>query len=329
MYVVAKELFDIKVKIEISIPIIGDMSISKIKPPNGFEFKIEKFDEYEYKDKMINGKKEVLMDFEEAIHLIDSEKCVLTLYLKTEKICKSEYAANSIGALCNDGLNPTFDSIKNSYEKELIKYFSLLHLYKEGDIAWKYSFYKLTTGEGIVTCTEKTDTVCADMLTLNLNPMVIDDEDIESVNRCLEISKGAYEILKYNALSDLEYTYHILDNTTNYKNLMSALENLFIKANERDSKSRKLSKRIPLFLEKDYDRNDDLSKKIRRMYDKRSAAVHANKKISQDDLNELRKIVRECIKEYFLYVEKKRKSKANISFKEMRSCLINQLKKSK
>lgn len=47
--------YDINIAVSISIPIIGNESISKVSPPSGFTFKKINFDEYEYKNRMLDG----------------------------------------------------------------------------------------------------------------------------------------------------------------------------------------------------------------------------------------------------------------------------------
>lgn len=120
--------FDIK----ISVPIIGDSSISKLKPPTGFQYKEIKLDEYEYRNKITDANNEPLEEYKNAILESDNGKYLMTFDLDETL----EYDLSIPG---NKSI--TIDYIQFEKECLLFKYFSLLHLIKEGDIAWHYKFF--------------------------------------------------------------------------------------------------------------------------------------------------------------------------------------------
>lgn len=69
--------YDINISISISIPIIGNESISKISPPIGFTFKKVNFDEYEYKNRMLDGDGNISTDYYYAVHNGESQYIIV------------------------------------------------------------------------------------------------------------------------------------------------------------------------------------------------------------------------------------------------------------
>ena len=216
--------FDIK----ISVPIIGDSSISKLKPPTGFQYKKIKLDEYEYRNKITDANNEPLEEYKSAIIEEDNGKYLMTFDL-------DETLEYDLSIPCNNSI--TRDYI--TFEKEflLFKYFSLLHLIKEGDISWHYKFFSIdsTTPAGNnceLKDKEKINSSPADMTTYFSEPMKITDEDVIEFDELLSYDDRVYQMLKNVALDDFTFNYCIYDSTTNFKSLITILEVLFIEKSE-------------------------------------------------------------------------------------------------
>lgn len=67
--------YTVNIDVSISIPIIGDASITKIVPPAGFSYKKIRFDEYQYKNRILDGDGNVVTDYYYAIHEEDDIYC--------------------------------------------------------------------------------------------------------------------------------------------------------------------------------------------------------------------------------------------------------------
>ena len=132
----ADTTYDINISVSISIPIIGNESISKVSPPTGFTFKKISFDEYEYKNRMLDGDGNVSTDFYFAVHNAES-RYIIVLEKNEIVTVKHHCPANAMGFLMGNDLQELCEPIKDRYEKGLLRYFSLLHLYKEGEVARK------------------------------------------------------------------------------------------------------------------------------------------------------------------------------------------------
>ena len=317
--------YDIDISVSISIPIIGDESISKISPPAGFIFKKIDFDEYEYKNRMLDGDGNVSTDFYFAVH--NAESRFIIVLEKTEVVTvKHHCPANAMGFLMGNDLQELCEPIKDRYEKELLRYFSLLHLYKEGEVARKYSFYKFETQEGC--CKNKWTGIpyCADMVTLILYPMTIMDDEIADINSFLALDQKTYSLLKDVLIDDLEYSYHILDDTTNYKNLVTVLEVLFLRG-ERGTKKEMLAKRIAMLLGNSDLDIQNIYTKVKSIYVDRSDAVHdgITTNITRNSLDELRNLIRDIGRKYIVHIQNALIANQNLTFVEAKDDMVNNL----
>lgn len=321
----ADTTYDINILVSISIPIIGNESISKVSPPAGFTFKKINFDEYEYKNRMLDGDGNVFTDFYFAVHNAES-RYIIVLEKNEMVTVKHHCPANAMGFLMGNDLQELCEPIKDRYEKELLRYFSLLHLYKEGEVARKYSFYKFETQAGC--CKNKWTGIpyCADMVTLILYPMIIEDAEITDINALLALDQKTYSLLKDVLIDDLEYSYHILDDTTNYKNLVTVLEVLFLRG-ERGNKKEMLAKRIALLLGNSDSDIQSIYAKVKSIYVDRSDAVHdgITTNITRNTLDELRNLIRDIGKKYIAHIQNTLTSNQNLTFVEAKDDIINNL----
>ena len=219
--------------VTISIPIIGDRSISKLTPPKGMKYEHIEIDNYEYKQKIYNENHELLPEFKGAVFEEEGKSylTVLAGYYEFDKFDESN---------CDGKYLEAFDDVKNEIEKDLCRYFAILHLLKNGDVARRYSFYSyfrisyMVNGKNISKL--KTDSVPADMSTFFPEMMEITNEDIQKFNKLLSYDDCVYQMLKNVALDDFAFNYCIYDSTTNFKSLITILEVLFIKKSDRERK---------------------------------------------------------------------------------------------
>lgn len=218
------------------------------------------------------------------------------------------------------------EPIKEHYEKELFRYFSLLHFFKEGEIARKYSFYRFETQEGCCKSSWTGIPYCADMVTLILHPMLITDSEVTDINSFLTLDEQVYALLKDVLIDDLEYSYHILDDATNYKNLVTVLEVLFLRG-EHGKKKEMLAKRIALLLGNSDIDIQCLYSKVKNIYVDRSDAVHdgVTTNITRNSLDELRNLIRDIGRKYITHIQSELVQKPNLTFAEAKDTLVDKL----
>ncbi len=306
-----------KFDVKISVPIIGDSSISKLEPPTGFKYKEIKLDEYEYKNKITDANKELLDEYKNAIFKKDDEDYLMTLDL--DEILEYDLSAQNTFT--------TNDDIKLEKEQLLFKYFSLLHLIKEGDIAWHYKFFWIvSTTPARNNCEmknrDKIDSSPADMTTYFSELMKITDEDVIEFNKLLSYDDRVYKILKNVALDDFTFNYCIYDSTTNFKSLITILKVLFIKKSDCKYKKSLLSKRISNFIGINDKEIKVIKNNINDLYELRNGVVHDGKEVPREQLNILRDYTRRCIKEYMKCLSKILKRSPMIDFYNARGRVL-------
>jgi len=312
--------FEIEVNIKVSIPIIGDKSIAQLVAPNGFTFEIIEFDNYENKNKLIDGNGEINYDYDNAIYEIDGIRCITVL---------SYNEIRTISIIVTDDYNVDniLEKIKNEIEDSVFTYFSMLHLFKEGEFARRFSFYTLSTQRGIMIENRKTTIIAADIVTVIREPFIIQQEETNEINAFLVNHINAYKVLRNAIINEFEYTYHILDSATNYKNIISSLEVLLL-SGDYGSKKEMLSKRIAVFLEVNNHDIFSTYQKVKGFYVDRSEAVHdgISEKLTQTALNELRNLTRLIVKKYIAYIEKSLSINSSDIFGNIKAALITELK---
>lgn len=218
--------YDIKIGVSISVPIIGDESITQLRAPDGFAFKKIAFNDYKFKNRLIDGNNEIQLDYLGAVHGGD-EKTIICLELEEFFVISHDKPANALGFLLNDDFDRIVEPVHDSYETRLWNYFAMIHLYKEGEIARKQAFYTYTTTEGMCTNTRMISPFFADMITIIRYPLIVLGSEVADFNGFLFSHHEAFAILKYIVIDSLEYTYHIFDDVTNYINIINSLEVMF------------------------------------------------------------------------------------------------------
>ncbi len=319
--------YNIDIEIEISIPILGDESISKLPPPNGFEYRNIIFDNYKYKEKITDAFGNIQTDFHFALHSNNTKPYITVLEYKGSREVKHNKPYNSLSFLMEDDFEQLIHPIQSYFEEQLHKYFSLIHLFKEGEIARKSTFYKFTKLHGIAQNEMNCINTIADIITVIRNPLVITDADISPFSTLLLCNENIYLMLKEIAIDDLEFTYHVLDNATNYKNIVTVLEVLLLKG-ERGQKKKMLSKRIAVLLGTDNNTILQLYYKIKDIYSERSNATHdgITENITNESVNELRNILRDIIKKYMETINEELEKNPLLTFSEIKNTLIYKLK---
>jgi hypothetical protein len=315
--------FPISLKVAISIPIIGDMSIKNAPPPEEFSYREIPFNEYKHRSKMIDGNGDVQIDYHFAVHGENDNKTILCLEKEQTHIIEHDKPANALGFLFGTDFEAVIRPIHALYEESLFMYFSLLHLYKEGDVYRKHLFYEYEAQEGIVNNKRKISTYSANMATLVRHPMVIEESEHDELSSFISFHSQAYHILKNVVIGDLEFTYHIVDDITNYNNLITPLEVMFLE-NDRGTKKEMLSKRMGVFIGTTDVEVRQIYSDMKQHYTARSDAVHKGREcgIMALTLNDLRSLVRRAATKYSTYAINELSTNPSMTFADIKSKLI-------
>jgi len=319
--------FDIQVEMSVSVPIIGDESIMLLPPPDGFVFNRYNLDDYKYKSNLIDGAGKLKVDYVFAVHG-DSEKYLVCLELEDTITCKHDKSVRSLAFINGDDFEKITEPMHQELGSRLWRYFAMLHLFKEGEITLKQGFYTYMVTEGCVTSKINRQTVYADTVTLIRYPMTISQSEIANFDTFMNSNESSYDMLKQVAIDALEYTYHVLDDVTNYKNLMTPLEVFFLRKGE-NAKKENLSKRISIFLGNSDPEIVQIYNRVKQLYSDRGDATHEgdSTQITRTSLNELRDYLRQSTKKYMLIIEQKITLNPTIDFSTIKRELIVDLQK--
>lgn len=318
--------FDVRINIYVSIPIIGDESISRIPPPQDFVFNKINLKDYAFKDKITDGQGRILTEYINAVHQGEDDY-IICLEKSIDRIVQNDKPANALAFVNGHDFDDLIRPLHDDIESTVFRFFSLLHLYKEGEIARKSSFYRYTTKEGICSTERLKEVTIADAITIIRYPMVFTAADMPLVADMLYNHTVAYTMLKNIVIDDLEYTYHTLDDSTNYKNLMTPLEVLFLSNNYGDKKEM-LAKRISVFIGGSDSEMKTIYDYVKNSYKDRSDAIHegVTTNITRDALDELRNLTRKVTKKYMVLIEQELASDPAKTFEDIKRSLINYLK---
>lgn len=77
------KLFDIKINISVSIPILGDKSITLVQPPNNFRFEKIYLENYKYKDRITDNRGQILPEYRFAVNNDDDQAYIIISSMST------------------------------------------------------------------------------------------------------------------------------------------------------------------------------------------------------------------------------------------------------
>lgn len=312
------------IDVTISVPIIGDRSIALLKPPDGFGFKEEEFQKYAYNKNMCNNNGDILLDYAFARYgnpekILVLEHCSNYVLEFEEPICVGVFGLTSKS---ENAIKQKLSPIKSALVGKLRDFFALLHIYMEGDLAYRGIFVQYTYGK---------HKICPhinhfDAITLNRKPMKVDATDIIAINEFINGHTIAFNMLKNVVVGDLICSYHCFYDSTNYKNMFTIFE-VLLSNGEFDGDV--LAKRISVMIKSTDADIDATYKRFKQLYLIRNNAVHQGEitQITRDLLDELRNMVRDVIKAYFLHIEQYIKFNKTATFLQAKKNCIKHLNK--
>lgn len=312
------------IDVTISVPIIGDTSIALLQPPTGFVFKEVLFEHYTFCKNMRNYDGNVLLDY--AYALFDRPKKLLVLeHSNTYTLELDEPIQGGLLGLTTTEetvIKQKLETVKKSLVTTLRRYFALLHIYKEGDVAYKKIFVRYAY---------RNNYICPhinhfDAITFNQNPMIIQLHEVQAINTFISSNGIAFDMIKEIAVDDLVCTYHSIYNATNYKNLFTILEALLI---DGFSKSDTLSKRLAVLTKSSNSDIDARYTRFKHLYEIRNDAVHRGdvSQITKALVDEMRDIVRDVIKAYFVHIGHYTIANPTATFSQAKTNCIKHLKR--
>jgi len=259
------------------IPIMGilsnvDYSILDLKLKDNFEIKSIS------KDKVIDQIHENLYI---PKFIIDHDLSMLSCYHNNKVFYITKTDFNPSGS--QESMNKQFDYLLNTID--------LIRLFKEGNIRISYLYQKRENPINIVV--SKSDKFVYPEL------FHVDNEELQDLQIFIDNTKIPFteEILEL-ALENFNLSYSVENLNLQFLCLMNGIEVLF-NPNQGELTYR-ISRNLAVLLGENEKEGEEIQKKIKKLYIKRSKIVHSGKtNIDNDDLIQLRYYTRESIKRFY------------------------------
>lgn len=317
---------DINVKID---AILQNCDESIMSLNFGREYQIRKvyFEDLSFKNKIVNGNNRIDICYLNS-KMTDQAGDYFICLCKESSFPPPEIIIEP-GVVINDKI---YDEPLSDYNEEemayLFKIFSLLHLFKSGNIGYSQVFfeyhYKLL---GLIDGTHDNTTNNSTRNIADTRKYLLTDNEVIECNTFLQDYLGVeYDLLK-SCIEEFVWGLEQMDEPTGFEQYTTTLEMLLLETDERGKKE-KLSKRISVLLESDSADITNLYNKMKNYYRYRSESLHEGNgnNITTTELRELEEIVRKALKKYLVYCKGVLQTNPSITWAAVKTAKIEELK---
>ena len=227
-------------------------------------------------------------------------------------------------AMCEDQLA----AYKDREMEYLHKQFSLLRLFKSGNIGYKEIFFVhkfIVMGFINNTQNQTNDSVTRNIVDNRVYSL--DASEIVKCNKFLQEYAGKEYDLLSECIQEFIWGLEQTDIPTGFEQYTTALEMLFLKKNQ-PNKKQALSKRVAVLLGQTPTEVNNIYKKMLNFYRYRSESLHegVGKNITSAELIELEDITRKSLKKFLTVCKLLVQQKQNITWQEIKAGEISDLR---
>lgn len=217
---------------------------------------------------------------------------------------------------------------KDSEIQYLIRMFSLLHLFKAGNVGHKEVFFEHHFQTmGFINCTQKQTSDNASRNIIDNTFFSLTAEESVACNQFLQSYSGQeYDLLK-DSIDEFVWGLEQIDVPTGFEQYTTTLE-MTLLGNSQQGKKEALAKRVSVLLESDPVKQRNLYDKMKNYYRFRSESLHQGngQNITSVELKELEEIVRSVLKKYLTFCKMAIASNPLATWTEIKAAKINDLK---
>ena len=232
---------------------------------------------------------------------------ILKEYLKAqnktnETILRNTYSLDELGRFSKSDYRWADNRIKSFQHRMhyLHKVFSLLHLFKKGNVGFVQIFFvhKFTVLGFINQNMKQTDNSISKNVIKDTLFSLSDSEILECNNFLLNISNHEFDMMK-EIIDEFIWGLEQTDIPTGFVQYTTALEMTLLEKGERGKKEA-LSKRVSVLLESDTEKMLELYNKMKNFYRYRSESLHEGngQNITIYELKNMEEIVRHVLVKY-------------------------------
>lgn len=308
-----------------------DNSVKNINIGNGYKIEKRYFFDLPYKDKITDGEGKLTINYLGS--QMEDENGIYFMCLHKEDDyeiqlpeIKSNVTLTDNDLICEQQLS----EYKQKEMDYLHRVFSLLHLFKKGNIGFSQIFfvYNFTVFGFINYNIKRTDN--------SISKNVIEDtlfslstNEIAECNAFLSnVSTQAFNLFKDN-IDEFIWGLEQTDISTGFEQYTTALEMTLLAKGEH-CKREILSKRVAVLLESDTQKIQDLYNKMRAFYKYRSDSLHEgnDQNITISELKELEEIVRRVLVKYLEFCKVAIQREPRVTWDTIKRDKISDLKNS-
>ena len=319
-------MLDVNVSIN-GVILYCDESVLGINIGRGYSIVKTYIDNLPYKDRITDGKGQISISYFNSI--LTDENGQYFMCLKKDIVYQIHNPFKGPGVytekdtFCDDQVQQ-YNHAETDY---LHMIFSLLRLFKEGNIGVKQLFLDHTFSLGILKHNLKhtSDTVTRNIVDERVFSLTADE--VCSCNHFLSDYSGSAYLLLKPCINEFIQGLAQVDIATGFEQYTTALEMTLLGHNQQGKKE-VLSKRVAVMLETTPADIDNLYKKMKEFYRYRSESLHEGKdqNISDAELIEMESIVRRVLKKCLEQCKVELTANAAVTWQEIKNKIIDELK---
>lgn len=305
-----------------------DESVLGIDLGNGFVLEKQYLDNLSFKSKITDGEGKLALNYlgsqledENGIYFICIKKDD-TYEIDTPEIRPGMWLTDR-DIMCEDQIN----DYKQKQMRYLHKIFSLLHLFKKGNIGFVQLFFEqMYTAMGFITNNVKQTDNSVSKNVVDQTLYTLTDHEVMLCNTFLtKYDDAVYKMLKDN-IDEFVWGLEQIDIPTGFEQYTTALEMTML-AKDQKNKKETLAKRVAILLETNPADRKALYDKMKDYYRYRSESLHEGdgQNITKTELVELEEVVRRVLVKYLDYCKVEISANPSITWKQIKANKINEM----
>lgn len=319
-------MIDVNVSINAAV-LYCDETVLGIQFGNGYSFTKTYIDNLPFKDKITDGRGQLTIDYLGSVKSDENGKYLICI--KKEDAYQIENPIKGPGTYTDtDMMCSNQVEVHNQLETDyLYKMFSLLHLFKEGNIGTKEIFLDHVFSLGII---KNTLNHTSNNVTRNITDdrifSLLPDEVLSCNQFLIDYQGSEYAMLK-NCIDEFVWGLEQIDVATGFEQFTTALEMTLLGHNQQGKKE-VLSKRVAVMLESTPTAIDQMYARMKTFYRFRSESLHEGdgQNISKAELFEMEAIVRRILIKCLERIRQELQTNDSVTWPEVKAMIINDLK---
>ena len=307
-----------------------DDSVLGLPIGNGYTIQKVYLDEFPYKDSITNGRGDLNIEYIDSKR--QDENGIYFYCFRKE----DTYTINSVEVtpgtpIDQDDImrNDQLMVRKDQEASYLLSYFTLLRVFKEGNIATKNTFFTHTHKTwGFISNTQRHSINSYSYNIADSRQYSLSESEIREFTQFVSDYSGTpFELLK-DCIKEFTFGLSQIDMPTAFEQYTTALEMMLLDSNDRQGKKECLSKRTAMLLGRNDADIQTIYTQIKNFYKYRSESLHEGdgRNITLQELHSLETLVRNVLKQFLQLCKIELPNNSNVTWEDIKDRKITQLK---